>query len=274
MAVQHSQSPKRRRRSKYAGCTIAFSRYHEGLWATTHLLEAGLFGLMEKGKPIQGVLAKLQDIKGLPGKKPRHYKPDVSAKRTGDNFTVTMDVRSAFIVQCAMKGSLAKHKALRFHFYSVLVVYVWGMYETYVAMLLEELYRLKPELLKSNEVLTYKEVITHKDDVVAVLLYKQLDKLGHLTLSESLKYLNDRLSYRTTPSVQAELAKFYLVRNIVAHSTGLVRLDQRKQLPSGTSAHGKDLRITMGFLKGMIKRLEAHVTRIERHVEKKFYRKG
>jgi hypothetical protein len=64
----------------------------------------------------------------------------------------------------------------------------------------------------------------------------------------------------------------YLIRNIVAHNTGLVRQSLRKSLPRTVAMAGDELRITKAFLENMIKVLERTEQQIERKVVLKFFK--
>jgi hypothetical protein len=228
--------------------------------------------LAEKGRPLAEVFAKVATLKGPRGPRPKNYKPQVTTKRlTDDEFELTMDMRSGQLLRQALQLSLGRHKALRFHFYSILVVYLWGTYETYLSMLFEELYRKRPELLISNETLTYRDAVEKRDDLISLLVEKQLERIGRFTLTESLKYLQDRINFQLKHTAQKDLADFYLVRNIIAHSTGILRPAQTKSLPRDTSADKGELRVTKTFLVRMLERLDRVVRAIEKHVGSKFY---
>lgn len=258
----------------YLGRTLAYQRYRQCARRTRDLLNAGLLGLSEKGLPLEEVRAKLAGVKGIPGRAPKDYEPEVAVTRKGeDNLLLTMDPRFAVLLRSIVESAVGQNRELRFHFYAILAVYAWGTYETYLTMLFDELYAKRPQLMISNETITYRDVVENRERLIPHLVEQQLDRLGRMSFAESTKYLRDRISYTISDATKHKMASFYVVRNVVAHSTGILRPGTAKSLPRGTSAVGGELRITRSFLLRMLTQLDRHVTLLERHVEKKFFGK-
>jgi hypothetical protein len=254
--------------------TVAYTRFDYSLWRTQELLEAGLSGLANKVEGLDELIEKFKIAHEVPGPVPKDYEPDVQIHPQDDSerFTLTLDGGSAWLCRKTLEASRAEQRKLRFHLYSILTVAIWGAFETYAVMLFEELYRERPQLLKSSEVITFEQVIDHDMDVVDYLIERQLDKIGHFTLRETLKYMEDRIGFQFSTAVQRRLDDLYLVRNIIAHNTGIVRSDVRDRVPKSLGITNNELRITKAFLESMMNTIRKSVQAIEEHVVKKFYR--
>lgn len=261
-----------RKRSKFRGRSTAFKNFSLNLIKTKLLLNVGLSGISTKVNEIEEVIGKLGDTKIARGRVPKNYEPSFEAKKTDkDNFELTMDVRTAALLRRALEFGRAEHTALRFHLYSILAVAIWGAYETYLITLLEELYRKRPEILKSQEMVTYKEVVDRSGDPLEMIIEKQIEKVGHFTHKEMLKYLSDKINFNFTASKQKTLSDYYLIRNIIAHNSGIVQSNVHSHLPSSLLIKNKQIRITKTFLRGMLKAMESSVQDIEKHISKKFF---
>lgn len=239
----------------------------------THmLLDMGLVGLEDRLAIADSAIQKMESFHGVPGPLPKDYKPTFDAKRVKDDrIEMTMDRRFASVFRKVATIGRGEMSELRKHQYAMLVVYVWGAFETYIYMLFGELYRLRPELLKSKEQLTVENIVIHRDRILDLLIEKQLETLGHNSFAEHADYLQRRINYRFTKARRERLSGMYLVRNVIAHNSGLVRSDLRNKLPTGITIEGEELRINKNFLTKMINGIESAVISIEKHVETKFF---
>jgi len=128
-------------------------------------------------------------------------------------------------------------------------------------------------MLKTDQEVTFRDIIERRGDPVNLLIERELDRVGHFTLDEWLKYLNDKINVCLDAPEKRQLAELYLIRNIIAHSTGLIRADLRDKLPSTISVRGNEIRVTKAFLLGMLDTIEGTERRIEAQVVSKFFRK-
>lgn len=258
---------------KFQGRTLAYGRYRVSATTTELLLQGGLSGLGGEIEKMDGLLIKLGSLRGVPGPKPKEYAPaiEVKAISTG-GVEINMDIRSGVLSRKIIRKSRNYHRSLRFHFYAILTVSIWASFETYLTMLFEELYTIRPQLLKSSEAITFRDVLEHEENLRSFLIQQQLEKLGHFTLTELLKYLNDRINFSIDTKNKATLDSYYLIRNIIAHRTGIVRPDQVDILPENISVRNNELYLTKQFLKQMTYSINTIVTKIEKHVVQKFYR--
>ena len=103
---------------------------------------------------------------------------------------------------------------------------------------------------------------------------RHLDKIGHFNPKELFKYLEDRLNFSFSKLQQEQLMEMYLVRNIIAHNTGIARREIRQKLPKSLVVDDDEIRVTKAYLYRMIKTVQKSVTEIEKHIIRKFYEPG
>lgn len=269
-----SKSKKSRR--TYWGKSRAYPQFVEAIQRVRITLELGAIGidkeLEEKVKPITG---KFSEVAGIRGRVPKDYRSSVRTERIdGGVFSIEMDPRSAFEFRQFLERYEKWHDELRYFLYGSLVVAAWAAFETYSATLFENLYRERPELLKSAEQLSVKDVVEHRDDVLSFLIERQLEGIGRLNLNDLLAYWDKRLNIKTPELHRKRLALYYLLRNLIAHKTGRVRPLQRAQLPAGLNVVRDEVRVSKTFLLDMLAHVETAVTHLERRVASKFYAKA
>lgn len=182
-----------------------------------------------------------------------------------------MDLHTAHLLKKSVTISIAKQQELRFQFYSILVVYVWSLFETYIGMVLEELYGKCPALLRSSQTLSYEQALDHLHDLPEFLIAQQLAVLGNYNLKDTLRYLSTRLNLAFTPAAEASLAEYYLFRNIVAHDSGLLRPGQSVPRVAGVSVSQGEIQFTKMYLLGMLNGISRAVRQAEQHIGRKFY---
>jgi hypothetical protein len=139
-------------------------------------------------------------------------------------------------------------------------------------MLFEELYEIKPEMLKTKEWITFDNALTHKDDINRYLIEQCLEKIGHFKFKETLSFLDEKINFKFNVSRTKGMEEFYLIRNIIAHNSGIVRRDLVARLPNKISVNNGEIRLTKAYLNRMSKYINSSVTMLEKHVEKKFYK--
>lgn len=259
---------------QYSGRTKAFKRFSEHCWRTGVLIEAGLSGLDENRKPGEELLKKFDALKPPKGPVPANYVPLIKATKEADGkgIKLELDDRTAGFLRKVIGLQVSKHKQLRFHYFSILAVSIWGSFETYISMLFEELYQKRPEMLKTGESLSFNEVITHQNNITGYLVERSLEKLGHLNLNEMLSFLESKINFQFPHSRKKDLESFYLIRNIIAHNCGIVRPDLSRKIPDDISIVSNELRITKPYLKRILSSTRGAVTNLERYVVKKFYK--
>jgi hypothetical protein len=252
--------------------TKAFKRFQIVITRTNQLLKATTIGIaneLEKSKPI---LEKFSDVKMPRGRVPQNYEPQLKLEKNPDEdtFTLEIDDRSAAFLKKAVEYGRKGTDELRFHHNSIMLVYLWGSFETYIFMLFEELFSKKPEMLKSSESISYKTAIENQKNIIDYLIQNELERIGHFSLDEYLKYLERKINLIFPKDIQDRLRKVYLIRNIVAHNTGIVASALKKHLPKSVKVNDNELRISATFIENEIKFIKAIVSQIEKNVNMKF----
>lgn len=240
-------APKRKNHP-YRGRTTAYRRFRDSHSRTRRLLDTALFGVTEQSKTLENISATLKSIKGA--------------------LSIPAARRIPSVLRQARQARKTNEQ-LRFHFYALLAVYLWATYETYLSMLFEELRTL---VISDKETIAWYEAAKRRENLFKYLIKPHLDQIKRYRYLDQRKYLEDWLKFRMQHSTQERLDGLYLIRNIVAHNTGVPRSSDVEKLPKGTSAKGGNLRIRKQFLISMLGVVERVVTRIEKHVDKKFYR--
>ncbi len=258
---------------KYIGRTLAYKRFHSAIWKTQSLLQLGVVGIDEKvQKDYSILLKKFEHVKGIPGPKPKNYTPQVESKKTDDGHVeLSVDPRTALFIKKAIEADKKRHDELRFFLYSNIFVSVWGAFETYNQMLFEELLLKKPEMLKSKETIPLEDIIQYREKIVEHLVERQIEIIGHFKIDELTAYYKKKVNLNLDKVQLEKIKEYYLVRNIIAHKSGIVRSSQIPKLPAGIKVVGDEIQIPEPYLNRMIESIEKTVTEIEKHINCKFY---
>ena len=260
---------------RYHGKTLAFKKFKEAIWKTESLIELGVVGIDEKvSKTYGGILDKFEGVKGVPGPKPKKYKPKIdSEKKENGNIEVKMDARSAAFLKKVVENARKRHDELRFFLYSNIFVSVWGAFETYSQMLFEELLLTKPEMLKSKETILLEDVVSNRNSIIEHLVEKQVEAIGHFKIDELLTYFNKKINISLSITQSKKLTNYYFIRNVIAHKSGIIRGSQTQKIPTGIKVVNDEIQISDSYLNRMISTIEKTVISIEKKVESKFYNK-
>lgn len=261
-------------RPKFKSKTKAYAQFAGLLWRTRSLVDLGIVGIdRELKEKLDPLLAKFSDVKGIRGRKPKNYKPSIkSTKGDGENINMELDQRTAHIMKQAVEAERKRHDDLRYFHYSSLAVALWASFETYNVTLFEQLYRERPELLKSSEQIQIKDAVDHRDAILDYLIERQLEAIGHLKLKDIVEYYKKRLGIEISAARTAKLEKYYFLRNVVAHKTGLVRPTQKLKAQGDFHIVGDEIRVSKTFLLRMANLIEATVRFIESRVIEQFYK--
>ena len=244
-------------------------------WKSELLLEAGLSGLNERSEKHKEFLSAFAHFKSPPGKAPKSYRPQIEVEDVDEKkVALTLDDRTGVRLRKHFSHFKKHHDELRFHLYAILMVSTWGSFETYLYGLFEELYQIQPKLLISNETCTFKEIVSHFDSPVTLLINKQLRKIGRFSASDALEYLKTKLKYQPSANSVRKLEDLYLIRNILAHNSGVVSPPSATKLAKEIAVVDSTLRISKNNLRTSIKTIRSAVTAIERLVDRKFFQKN
>ncbi|MBL9140055.1 MAG: hypothetical protein JNK85_29550 [Verrucomicrobiales bacterium] len=261
-------------RPKFQSKTKAYAQFSNLLWRTKSLVDLGTVGIdRELQEKIDPLLAKFAEVKGIRGRKPKKYEPTVkSTKGEGEKISMELDPRSAHLVKRALESHRKRHDDLRYLHYASLAVSLWASFETYNVTLFEQLYRERPELLKSSEQVQVKDAVEHRDSILDFLIERQLEAIGHLKLKDVIEYYKKRLGIEISATRAAKLEKYYFLRNVVAHKTGLVRPIQKLKAQQDFHIVGDEIQVSKTFLLRMANVIEATVRFIEAKVIAQFYK--
>lgn len=256
--------------------TIAYNRFELTLQRTSSILESGIIGVDHNLTKINLVLDKFVEVKGVPGKYKKDYKPNVKIEKDkdGDTFRMSMDPRSAYLAKQAMTFYSKDVESIKNHLYSILLVYVWGAFETYCTMAFEELFNKTNEMLKSGETITYANAIDNKNGIQVFLIQKELEKIGHFPIDKLFEYLNSKINFSFSQTRQNNLKNIYFLRNIIAHNTGVINSKSRKSLPKGIKVVSEEIVITKKNLDFAQNTIQQSVQILEKFIMKKFFNKA
>ncbi|MEZ4882931.1 MAG: hypothetical protein R2775_11285 [Flavobacteriaceae bacterium] len=252
--------------------TKAFHRFTIHSSRTERLIKLGGIGIDQEKEQLEEILFKFRNVKGKPGKIPADFEPEISVENDKDEKTLelTVDERTAFVLKQALEFTRSSTEELHNHLFSIYLVYMWGAFETYILMMFEELFEKKPEMLQTNEKISYSDLIKNKSDVLGFVIDNELEKIGHFSLDKYVAYLDDKINYKITKANNTKLEQIYLLRNIVAHNTGIVSNRLKSKIPKALKVKEGELFITKKYLETEMKTIVKIVTDIENHVQKKF----
>ncbi len=265
MKAKAKKPPKRSTKALYV--------FEDILWKIEKLVELGVVGIdKELDDGPRKFLAELDHVKGSRGPRPKSYKPEIESIRDKDGEVVSLvvDKRTAFTMKKSLEWDVKRHEDLRYFLNGSLAIILWGAFETYNELVFEQVLRQKPEILCSNEKVDVKDVIENKDSILDFLIERQLVNLGHSGLDETISYYQKRLGINISTSQANQLAKYYEVRNLLAHKTGIVRKGQKLKFSTDFSIVGDEVRISKSFLNKMTKDIERVTRNIEAKVVSKF----
>jgi hypothetical protein len=250
--------------------TNAFRRFRIVLFRTESLIEYAGSGIAQEVTKLNGLLHQFKDVKERAYERDLKFSPKIELLQSGNKVNITMDDRSAYLFKRSLEFFYSNTEELHNHSFAIYLVYVWGAFETYITMIFEEMFKKRPEMLRSNEIITYKEIIENHDKILKYLINKELEKIGHFSLEKYLSYFENKINLKFQDEDVNRLQKIYLIRNIIAHNTGIVPQRLEEKLPQGVSLKNSELIITKKFLEEEIKSIRKIVSEIEEFVIKKF----
>jgi len=259
------------------GHSNAYRRFKVTMQRTRELMTAGSFGIDKEVKKANNILEKFNDLKGKPGRVPKDYKQQFEIKeneqeKKGEEtkYVINMDDRTALLLRDAIMFAKNNKIELNNHLYSIMLVYAWGSFETYLLMLFEELFEKNPNMLKSSELISYKEVIENERDIFQHLINKELEKIGHFSLDKYLDYLKKKLNLVFPTNTIERLNSIYLLRNIIAHNTGIVNKFYLDKIPKGVRVRNNEILLSKTFIEKTLSLINTTTSKTERFVIEKF----
>lgn len=258
----------------FSGKSKAFSIFTESLWRTKQLIDFGVVGIdTELENKIRPLLAKFEHVKGVVGRPPKHHEPFIKrADGSSKTIALEMDVRSAAMMKKTVEIHYKRHDDLRFFFYANLAVSLWAAFETYNAVLFEELFRIRHEMLKSSEQITIQDAVDNHTDLIEYLIERQLESIGHFKLKEMADYYKKKTGITISEVQYKKLELYYLVRNLIAHKNGVLRPRQKIRVSKDLRVVGDEVRVSKAFLLRMADTIENTIKLLEKQVCAKFFK--
>ncbi len=257
----------------FEGQSKAYTNFSNDLWKFKQLIQFGVVGIdKELEGTIQPILDKLAHVKGIRGRHPKAHEPQIKKTKEEDGaITLEMDARSAALLKKAVEAHYKRHDELRYFFYANLAVTLWAAFETYTALLFEELFRRRPEMLKSSEQITVQDAIENRTDILEFLIERQAENIGHLKLKDTVDYYKKKTGIDIPVTKVKRLELYYLVRNLVAHKNGILRPRQKLKASEDLRIIGDQVRISKTFLMRMASVIESTVKFIEGQACAKYF---
>lgn len=260
-------------RKPFHGQSKAYKNFTNDLWKVRQLIQFGVVGIdKELEEKIQPLLDKFSDVKGVRGKHPKGHKPQIKkTAETDGELTLEIDGRSAALIKKAMESYYKRHHELRYFFYANLAVTLWASFETYTALLFEQLFRHRPEMLKSSEQISVQDAIENSSDILEFLIERQAENIGHLKLKDVVDFYRKKTGIEISAARMKRLELYYLVRNLVAHKNGILRPRQKLKASKDLRIVGDQVRVSRTFLLRMASLIESTVKQIEGNVCEKYF---
>ncbi|PFY54898.1 hypothetical protein COL52_26680 [Bacillus toyonensis] len=253
--------------------TKAFMRYKTSSDRVEKLLYVSITGLNKYIEQHDELLEKFQRAEVDPDELLGEDEESMFKPNGKGGYALRVNQKELDILSEAMEFSKKEHKILDKYIYSILVVFVWGSFETYLNQAFSEIYRIQPQILK-NEISIYSsmDILNNLDDPLELLINKELNKVGHFKLNDWEKYLKKNINFNFDENVSEKLSGIYLIRNIVAHNTGVVRVDQRDQVPKELEVIEDEIVVSDTYLIDSIRMINNAVSEIEIVLRNKFFK--
>jgi hypothetical protein len=173
------------------------------------------------------------------------------------------------IVRQVMTLQSEAYSDLHFHLHNLLCVAIWSAFEGYVQGSLAEIFTENSELLASEKKITVAEVIA-APDIVGYLVAKEIDEVGRRGFEDLQGYIRSKLKVQFSNEYVCRMQNAYFLRNVIAHSAGLLRKDQLPLVPQGVDVRDDELRLSQKYLVETINCIESAVFAFHRELAKKY----
>ncbi len=147
-------------------------------------------------------------------------------------------------------------------------------YLSYVSQILADIFRSRPETLRSNEQVRLDFVLSHESmsDLIAEIADRQVNKLSYQGMTELADYLKEKigLDVFTSDENRKNIIKAIEIRNLIVHSRGVVNKIYLKRISDCGLEIGMDVPLDaqIGIL--AVKSLHESVQTIDDQARKKF----
>jgi hypothetical protein len=246
--------------------TEAYNRFTLTIYRINNLLKVSTKGLQDELQMHENLINKLE--KGENGEENTTENTSEEEK-----YSLSFTYDEVSIIKKVLNNSQKEHAILDRYIYSIVTVFVWGTFETYLNQAFTELFKKQPLMLKT-EMNTFStiDILENIEDPLTLLINREINKVGHFKLTDWSKYLTRLINFEFEEVLFNELKGIYLIRNIIAHNTGIVRPDQFQLIPTEVQVIDNEIVIAEEYLLKSIKTIEKVVLEIEEHLRKKFFK--
>jgi hypothetical protein len=252
--------------------TRAYINFRFSIRKTETILKLGISGISEEKTRVSVLLQKLDSPEPVTSDEERQIRLGKIKTENGQTlFRLRFTADELKVVRDAVGHVLKQTGDLSFHLHGILLVAIWGSFETYIQGMLSEIYIKHPDRLASDRSLTIKQVVEARDDVIGFLIDQEIAHLGALHLADVFRYLKSKVLFDFSETRRSELMELYFLRNVFAHNTGFVRAGQTHLVPSEIEVIDDQIKIPHSYLLSAVERVEASVDELERYILKRWF---
>ena len=242
-----------------SGRSRSYRLFHHAVDRIRELLRAALSGITWSQQRLEQLLATIARAKAaVPGPNSSNQDDTVRVSFTEEQLELIQVVATNF--QERIIGRLD------FHLNEVILVALWSGLESYLQGIVEQVYAQNPSALATDKTIRYRELLSGDAQVVPLLISREVNHFGRLSIGEMRKYIKRRLLYEFGNQERAVLDDAYLLRNIVVHNSGFVRLDQQARLPAAVEVRDNMLQIPKDYIEATINSFEGIVERMDNYL--------
>ena len=147
-------------------------------------------------------------------------------------------------------------------------------YLAYLTELIGLIFSLKPEIMKSNEQVTYKSILEHStmDGLIDWLIEEKVTKLSHLGVAGLAGYTAERLKLDlfTDTNVEKQVGMLVEVRNVIVHNRGIVNRLFLNRVPDWQGKEGEAIVVKDKNIRHLLTFLAAAAGDIDERAKDKF----
>ena len=147
-------------------------------------------------------------------------------------------------------------------------------YLSYVSHILADIFRAKPETLRSNEQVRLDFVLAHESmpELVADIAERQVNKLSYQGMAELASYLKERIGLEAfrDESNMATVVSAIEKRNLIVHARGIVNKVYLKKVPAENYQVGTLLPLDPDMGKEIVEAMHESVRVIDAQAIQKF----
>lgn len=155
------------------------------------LLRAGIRGVESSREENYGLIEKFS-LDGKDGEfLEEGSEPIFEKTEDGYNLQITKSHHEA--ITKALSRHVDVLAEIPFYLHNILCVALWSSFEGYVQGVLAALYRGNIEMLSSEKVITFSDVISSRENIVEYLVAREIDDVGRRSFKDLQSYLKSKI---------------------------------------------------------------------------------